>query len=220
MEKNAIKAFKELVEVADILNSQDGCPWDLKQTFTSLSRYVLEEAHEVVDAVHHSDDQHILEELGDLFYTVVFYGKVAERENRFQLADIINHLREKLIRRHPHVFGTIQIEHEDEIAMHWERIKKEEKRGKILGPFEDIPKDLPALSRASKVVKRIVKDHPELLLSRDSDHLGEAFIELIYQCQKDGHDPETLLRQTLAKYEQRFIAAKKAEGDLKAWEQS
>ena len=204
MEKNANKAFSDLVEVIDILNSENGCPWDLKQTFESLSRYVLEEAHEVVDAVHHGNDPHILEELGDLFYTVIFYGKVAERENRFHLADIIESLRQKLIRRHPHVFGDIKIEHEDEITHLWEQIKKQEKSGVSSSPFDDIPKNLPALSRAAKVIKRIRKQIPELLDTSASDDLGEAFIELINRCQEQGHDPETILRQTIAKYEQNF----------------
>ena len=204
MEKNANKAFSDLVEVADILNSENGCPWDIKQTFESLSRYVLEEAHEVVDAVHHSHDPHILEELGDLFYTVIFYGKVAERENRFHLADIIESLRQKLIRRHPHVFGDIKIEHEDEITHLWEQIKKQEKSGKPTGPFDDIPKNLPALSRAAKVIKRIRKQNPKLLDTPSQDNLGDEFIDLINRCQDAGHDPETLLRKTLAKYEQAF----------------
>ncbi len=204
MEKNANQAFSDLVEVADILNSEDGCPWDIKQTFESLSRYVLEEAHEVVDAVHHGNDPHTLEELGDLFYTVIFYGKVAERENRFHLADIIETLRKKLIRRHPHVFGDIKIENDDEITHLWEQIKKEERKGQISGPFDDIPKNLPALARAAKVIKRIRRQNPDLLDAPNQGDLGDAFIELINRCQEAGHDPETLLRQTLAKYEQEF----------------
>ena len=168
-----MKSFEELIKVADILNSSKGCPWDMKQTFESLTRYVLEEAHEVVDAVHHEDDQHILEELGDLFYTVVFYGKVAEREGRFTLAEIIDTLREKLIRRHPHVFGAIKLSHDDEVMVHWERIKKEEKGDKHEGPFDDIPKNMPILARVAKVLKRIKSHDPSLLAATSSDDFGE-----------------------------------------------
>ena len=205
MEKNAIEAFSELIAIADTLNGPGGCPWDHKQTFTSLSRYVLEEAHEVVDAVHHSGDDHLLEELGDLFYTVVFYAKVAERENRFQLSQIIEALCKKLVRRHPHVFGEITITEEDEIVTLWEQIKKQEKENRpSSGPFDDIPKNLPALSRAAKVIKRIRKKKPDLLPKNSSTDLGNQFIDLISRCQEAGHDPETLLRQTLADYEKRF----------------
>lgn len=197
-----MEAFDELIKVADILNSPDGCPWDIKQTFETLSRYVLEEAHEVVDAVHIGPDEHILDELGDLFYTVIFYGKVAEREGRFTLSQIIDNLREKLIRRHPHVFGDIKVENEDEVVVHWERIKKEEKKGQTGGLFDNIPKDLPILMRAAKILKRIRKHHPEVIdKTAAPDDIGERFIKLILEAQEAGIDPETALRKTLARYQ-------------------
>ena len=88
-----MKEFKDLMEVADLLNSEKGCPWDLEQTFETLLPYVLEEAHEVLEAVDEGKDEDIIEELGDLFYTVVFYAKVAEREKRFTLKEILDTLR-------------------------------------------------------------------------------------------------------------------------------
>lgn len=200
-----MESFDELVKVADILNSPGGCPWDIKQTFESLARYVLEEAHEVVDAVHHSNDPHILEELGDLFYTVIFYGKVAEREGRFTLAEIIDSLREKLIRRHPHVFGEIELSHDDEVMVHWERIKNEEKGDRKEGAFDDIPKNLPILARAAKVLKRIRKHDPNWRGQHEADDFGEQMIQLILKCQDAGQDPETLLRKSLAFYEQQHV---------------
>ena len=105
-----MKAFDELLDVARTLNGEKGCPWDIKQTFFSLQPYVIEEAHELVEAVDRGDDQEIVEELGDLLYTVVFYAKVAEREKRFTMEDILNCEKEKLIRRHPHVFGEVEAE--------------------------------------------------------------------------------------------------------------
>lgn len=194
--------FKELLEVADRLNGPDGCPWDVKQTFESLARYVLEEAHEVVDAVYNSDDEHILEELGDLFYTVIFYGKVAERQGRFTTDQVIEQLKNKLIRRHPHVFGDIKLEHDDDVVIHWERIKKEEKQKRpTKNLFDDIPKDLPILMRASKVIKRLRKHHPEFLPQEITENVGERFLQLVVEAQEAGIDPESALRETLAKYE-------------------
>ena len=202
MVKKSMDAFKELLEVAERLNGPDGCPWDVKQTFESLARYVLEEAHEVVDAVYNSDDEHILEELGDLFYTVIFYGKVAERQGRFTIDQIIEQLKNKLIRRHPHVFGDIKLEHDDDVVIHWERIKSQEKQKRaVKNLFDDLPKDLPILLRASKVIKRLRKHHPELLPSALTKDMGERFLQLVVEAQEAGIDPESAVREALARYE-------------------
>ena len=139
-----MKEFDDLIAVAEKLLSPEGCPWDHKQTFLSLQPYVLEEAHEVIEAVDSGEDEQIVEELGDLLYTVIFYGKLAEKEGRFATVDIIKAVKEKLIRRHPHVFGEVKVEHVDEIAQNWERIKKEEKQSRKKEPG-GIPPTLPLL---------------------------------------------------------------------------
>ncbi len=202
MIKKSRDAFAELLEVAETLNGPNGCPWDVKQNFESLAKYVLEEAHEVVDAVYNSDDEHILEELGDLFYTVIFYGMVAQREKRFTIEQILHQLKNKLIRRHPHVFGDVKLDHEDDVVAVWNKIKQEEKAKKpVKGLFDDIPKDLPILMRASKVIKRLRKHHPDQLPERFSDEIGNKFLQLIVEAQEAGVDPESALRATLAKVE-------------------
>ena len=123
--------FEELMEVAQTLNGPDGCLWDQKQTFQSLRPYVLEEAQEVVEAVDSDKNEEIIEELGDLFYTVIFYTMVAKREKRFSIQDVIETLKAKLIRRHPHVFGDAKAESMEEVIDIWNKVKKEEKKDKL-----------------------------------------------------------------------------------------
>lgn len=151
-----MKEFDELIEVADQLNSPGGCPWDHKQTFESLKPYVLEEAHEVLDAVDEGNDKELLEELGDLLYVVIFYSQVAQREKRFTLEQILDTVREKLIRRHPHVFGDKKAKNVEEVVTNWNAIKKEEKPERT-SALDGIPLNLPALMRAQKISKRLKK---------------------------------------------------------------
>ena len=125
-----MKDFSEILEILDRLMGPNGCPWDRKQTFESLRESVLEEAQEVVEAVDEGDDAHLCEELGDLLVNVVFYCKIAEKEGRFTTVDVLNGLRDKLIRRHPHVFGDAVIETEEELRAQWDRIKEEERARK------------------------------------------------------------------------------------------
>ncbi len=122
-----MKDFNEVLEILDRLMGPQGCPWDRKQTFETLRESVVEEAHEVVEAVDEGDDQHLCEELGDLLFNVVFYCKIAEKDGKFTTVDMLNGLRDKLIRRHPHVFGDAVIENEAELLVQWNRIKEEER---------------------------------------------------------------------------------------------
>src|SRR5579863_10005397 len=141
--------FDSLLRVAETLLGPGGCPWDQKQTFASLQPYVLEEAHEVIEAIDADDDGKMVEELGDLLYTVIFYGKLAEKTGRFSLVDIVNAIEEKLIRRHPHVFGEVKVEGADEVLKNWEKIKLEEKGDKRPESVLDgIPPTLPLVTRA------------------------------------------------------------------------
>ena len=125
-----MKDFSEILEILDTLMGPQGCPWDRKQTFDSLRESVVEEAQEVVEAVDEGDDAHLCEELGDLLFNVVFYCKIAEKEGKFTTANMLNTLKDKLIRRHPHVFGDAVINNEEELKAQWERIKQEERARK------------------------------------------------------------------------------------------
>src|SRR2546425_8818125 len=134
------------------LRGPGGCPWDLEQTHQSLARHLLEEAHETLEAIDEGDPGRLREELGDLLLQVVFHAEMARQEGTFDIDDVAETITAKLVRRHPHVFGDVQVDSAAEGLVNWERIKSEE-RGDHEGD-EEIPSTLPALARASKVQRR------------------------------------------------------------------
>lgn len=201
-----MESFKELVEISDILNSPKGCPWDLKQTFASLRPFILEEAHEVLEAVDKEDEAEIIEELGDLFYTVIFYAKVAEREKRFSLKDIIEGLKAKLIRRHPHVFGKEKAESMEDVVRTWNRVKSEEKKDRK-SALDGIPKTLPSLQKAQKILKKIEKGPENKNTTDDRGHqLAQQICEIVKTANEEGIDLESSFRQFLTQKENHFKA--------------
>ena len=207
--------FDSLLHVAEELLGPNGCPWDQKQTFLSLQPYVLEEAHEVIEAVDADDDRKMIEELGDLLYTIVFYGKLGERTGRFTIEEIVKSIKEKLIRRHPHVFGEVKVEDADEVVKNWEKIKEGEK-GKNKPPslLDGIPPTLPALVKAQKILKRIQRVGSSLLPKTPSAHLseeeiGSQLLQLIQRAEQSGVDAESALRRSLAELEGAFRDSEK-----------
>lgn len=208
-----MEAFDELVEVAKTLNGPGGCPWDVKQTFFSLQPYVLEEAHEVVEAVDGGKDSEIVEELGDLLYTVIFYAKIAEREQRFSLEEILCTVKDKLIRRHPHVFGEVKAETEEEVIKNWENIKKQE-AGKVnrKSLLEGIPDELPLLAKAQKMVRvfkrSTFRDLPSVE-TKAEERLAEELFDLIAQAEALEIDMESAFRRYLSAQKQSFAAFEK-----------
>lgn len=208
-----MKAFDALLEVAAKLNGPGGCPWDLKQSFFSLQPYVIEEAFEVVEAVDLNEDQKILEELGDLLYTVIFYGKIAEKEGRFTLEDVIESIKEKLIRRHPHIFGDVKVSDPDEVAQRWEKIKKEEQGNEERKSFMDgIPSGLPALLKAQKILRKMRRAKSEILKKQNpvpmtEEEIGVQMLDLILNAEDAHIDVESALRRSLCKLEEEFKAA-------------
>ncbi len=207
-----MKEFDSLLEVAERLLGPGGCPWDQKQTFFSLQPYVLEEAHEVIEAVDRGEDPQIIEELGDLLYTIVFYGKLAQMQGRFSMESIVTTVKEKLIRRHPHVFGELKVDHVDDVVKNWERIKKEEKGEQApKSKLDGIPATLAALARAQKILKRIVNSKAPVAAELSAEkkevseeEAGEAMVQLIAQAEQSGVDIESALRRALSRYETRF----------------
>ena len=201
--------FDELLKISEILNGPNGCAWDRKQNFLTLQSCVIEEAHELLEAVDENDNQKILEELGDLLYTVIFYCKVASKEDRFTLEEVIDEVREKLIRRHPHIFGDVEVKDADEVVKNWERIKKEEKnhsdRKSVL---DGIPKTLSLLIKAQKILKRIQRTDFPLVL--DSEEIGDQFLALIAKAEAQNIDAESALRRALQKKEADFRAVEKS----------
>jgi MazG family protein len=192
--------FEDLLQVSDQLMGPNGCPWDKKQTFTTLQPYVLEEAHELMEAVDEDDDKKIKEELGDLLYTIIFYGKIAEKLKRFTLSDVIEGEKEKLIRRHPHVFGgEAKAESVQDVVKTWEKVKKEENKEKGRKHFlEGIPKTLPLVQRAQKILSKIKKQ--KFPVSK-GEAIGDRLLSLIAEAEEAGVDAETELRRCLNKLE-------------------
>jgi tetrapyrrole methylase family protein / MazG family protein len=140
--------FETLARVMAKLRSPDGCPWDLEQTPEKLSRHLLEEAYETVDAIDTADWEHVAEELGDLLLQIVFQSRVAEELERFDLGVVVDGITEKLERRHPHIFGQTEVSTAEQVTVNWERIKREEEGKETRMSF---PPSLPSMMAASKV---------------------------------------------------------------------
>ncbi|PSL15543.1 ATP diphosphatase [Marinobacterium halophilum] len=227
----------DLIRLMDALRDPEtGCPWDLQQTFASIVPHTLEEAYEVADCIEREDWEHLRDELGDLLFQVVFYARLADEQKGFDLHVIIDQLVAKLIRRHPHVFpeGTLDRCGGDAVAVaqvnsNWEAIKQQERDAKARGGIlDDVPLNLPGLSRAAKLQRRAARvgfDWPDVggvldkieeeigelrqaLAQGDDDNAREEIGDLLFaQVNLARHldiDPEQALRNTNAKFERRF----------------
>lgn len=153
-------AINELLAVMAKLRSPEGCPWDREQDHQTLRRHAVEEVYELIDAIEAHDDHEMAEELGDLLLQVVFHCQLASERGAFDFEKVTQLIVEKLIRRHPHVFGEIKVKNVDEVWANWEKIKKAEKDGtkhERASALDGIPKHLPALARAEKLVKKARK---------------------------------------------------------------
>lgn len=217
--------------MGQLRDPETGCPWDLKQTFSTIVPHTLEEAYEVADAIEQQDFSELEKELGDLLFQVIFYSQLGKEEKKFDFDSVVAAVCEKLIRRHPHVFGDTTLATDDEIKANWENEKAKERAAKNdddnLSILADIPKNLPALSQAAKIQKRCAHvgfDWPDKFqvfdkieeevaevkeeLEHDSDGLAEELGDLLFAvvnlCRHAKQDPETLLRQANQKFSKRF----------------
>lgn len=155
-------AINDLLKVMARLRSPTGCPWDREQTHRTLRRHAIEEVYELIDAIEAEDDHEMAEELGDLLLQVVFHCQMAKERGAFDFEKVARHLVDKLVRRHPHVFGSTKVKDVDEVWANWEKIKRAEKEGtrhERPSALDGIPKHLPALLRAEKLVKKARKAH-------------------------------------------------------------
>jgi len=153
-------AINGLLKVMAKLRSPTGCPWDREQSHLTLRRHAIEEVYELIDSIEAGDDHEMAEELGDLLLQVVFHCQLARERGAFDFEKVTRHLVDKLIRRHPHVFGTTKVKDVDEVWANWETIKRAEKTGthrERKSAFDGIPKHLPALLRAEKLLKKAHK---------------------------------------------------------------
>lgn len=212
--------FDELVRITDHLLGPNGCPWDREQTLKLTRAGVLEEVCELIEAIDLEDAHHIREELGDLMFNAIFLCRLAEKEGVCHMQEVLHEVNEKLIRRHPHVWGEVKMENAEDLLKQWETIKQGEK-GKThrKSALDGIPKGLPALSRAYKAIKKISKTGFEGFSQRaDSspeEALGDELLALVFKAQKVGIDPEQALRGKLARLEKDFRQFEGAtKGDL------
>jgi XTP/dITP diphosphohydrolase len=206
--RRAAAALADAVVVMARLRSEGGCPWDLEQTHGSLKVHLLEEAHEVLEAIDAGDlGAGLEEELGDILLQVLFHSRIAEQEGRFDVAGVAEGLTAKLVGRHPHVFGDATVAGAGEVVERWETIKRAEKeRG---GPFDDIPRSLPGLLAAYKTQKRAAslgfssgaRDAADRARAAvDAGDIGEALFWIVALARARGLDPETALLERLARF--------------------
>lgn len=157
-DEDAGTKFSALLALMAKLRSEDGCPWDQEQTHASLRRYIIEEAYELVEAVEEQDDDALVEELGDVLLQVVFHAQIASETGRFAMADVIAGLSDKLIRRHPHVFGDVQADDAEAVLRTWDEAKRRERAGaKPESLLASVPRSLPALMEAEKIQQRAAR---------------------------------------------------------------
>ena len=201
--------FLSLMDVIDTLLSEQGCPWDRKQTLLSMRKSLLEEAYEVIEAIDDGEKSALVDELGDLLFNGLFLCRLAEKEEKGTLSEALQCIKEKLIRRHPHIFKTCNDLTSDEVLKQWEEIKKEEypERQNL---FDGISKALPSLLRAQKVLKTLAsKNHPlkmEISEEKVSEEvIGKQFLELTAKAMHSGIDAEQALRGALHSLEKRAL---------------
>jgi ATP diphosphatase len=210
---------------------QSGCPWDIEQTFHSIAPYTVEEAYEVADAIERGDMKELAEELGDLLFQVVFHAQMAEEQGLFHFDDIVTAISEKLIRRHPHVFGNANIATAEEQTTAWEEHKAQERqqKGNQQSALNGIAKTLPGLTRAAKLQKRaanvgfdwqtiepvfdkLAEEAEELRVEleqnaawdRVEDEIGDVLFTVVNIARHAQIDPELAIRRANAKFEARF----------------
>ena len=227
--------LERLLEIMRRLRGPGGCPWDQKQSSDSIKMYAIEEAYELVEAIESGSVSALEEELGDLLLQVVFHSQMQSEEGRFDFEDVARGISEKLVRRHPHVFGDTPVSDADEVLSNWDAIKKQEKAGKgesvsDASMLAGVPKSLPALLRAHEVQKRAAragfdwerekdvldKLEEELAEVRDAvaaqneralrEELGDLLFSGVNICRFFGFNAEELLRENVRKFERRFAA--------------
>jgi XTP/dITP diphosphohydrolase len=208
--KKSRSALKDLLTIMAALRSPQGCPWDREQTHMTLRTHAIEEVYELMDAIEAGDDHEMIEELGDLLLQVVFHAQLAKERGLFDFEQIARAQADKLLRRHPHVFGDSDAKTVDEVWIQWDKIKKAEKEGthrERTSAFDGIPKHLPALMRAEKLTKKARK--AKLLESGKARRLtekkmGEELFRLAEYAQNKGWSAEDLLRAEANRREKRW----------------
>jgi len=201
--------IRQLQEVMAILRSPDGCPWDREQDHRTLRFHAVEEVYELLDAIEAGDESEVVEELGDLLLQVVFHCQLGNERGAFDLATVAQRVVDKLVRRHPHVFGDVTVANVGEVWANWDRIKRAEKAGtraERASALDGVPRHLPALLKAEKLVKKARKAGLLAAKGRATGRggrrgLGAVLFELVMDAQARGWSAEELLRDESARRE-------------------
>lgn len=173
-----LQAFGRLLDIMDELRLK--CPWDQKQTFQSLRYLTIEETYELGDAILNNDLEEIKKELGDVLLHIVFYAKIGSETDSFDIADVANEISEKLIYRHPHIYGDVEVKDEEEVKKNWEKLKLKEGKDSVL---EGVPKSLPALVKANRIQDKVAGvgfdwEKPEQVWAKVQEELAELNVEI------------------------------------------
>lgn len=223
-----MKKFQELIDIVAALRDPDtGCPWDAAQTHESLVSNFIEELYEVVEAIKEQDDEALCEELGDLMLHLVFQAQIARERKAFEMEDVLGGIIDKLVRRHPHVFGDLSVADAEGVKMNWERLKKVEKTDRE-SVLDGVPKSMPALIQAHRtqekaasvgfdwpdlppVLAKIDEEREELYEALETndmeaikDELGDLLFSIVNLARKLGIDAEAALKGTTRKFYSRF----------------
>ena len=184
--KEQLAAFNRLLDIMDELREK--CPWDKKQTLESLRHLTIEETYELADAILENDLQEVKKELGDVLLHIVFYAKIGSEKNAFDIGDVANSISDKLIHRHPHIYGDVVVENEEDVKRNWEQLKLKEGKNSVL---EGVPKNLPAVVKASRIQEKVAGvgfdwEKPEQVWEKVQEELTELNEEI-----KEGNKENT-----------------------------
>ena len=224
------RSFDELVQLMTRLRGPDGCPWDRKQTLPDLKPFVIEEAYEVVDAIDRDDRAALLEEVGDLLLEAVFLTEITREEGTFDVYDSITAIHDKLVRRHPHVFGDAEAKDAEQVLVNWEKLKQDERKAENKSLLAGVPQSLPALLKASRLTEKAsrvgfdwrrtedvfakldeeIAELREAVASGDASHVHEEIGDLLFTianiARKVNVNAEEALQSTNRKFMSRFQA--------------
>ena len=219
-----LSQFATLIDIIARLRSPDGCPWDRKQTHASMRENLLEECYEVLEALDKGDSSKLCEELGDLLMQVVMHAQIAAESGEFELGDVIKNISAKLIRRHPHVFGSLKVKNADEVLLNWEVLKKKEREADA-SMLDNVPKHMPALAYSQELQCRVARvgfdwEDLEGVIDKLAEEVGEfrrseseeekeaEFGDLLFTlaniARRLGINLEAALRQANRRFYQRF----------------
>ena len=224
--EDAARAFVDFVEVVRCLRAPGGCPWDREQTPATLKPFIVEESYEVIDAIDSGNQAEVCEELGDLLLQIALQAQIASENGDFDIADVARGITAKLIHRHPHVFGDVEVDGSGEVLKNWEQLKQQEKTGR--GLFDGLPSQLPVLQRAARigekagrvgfdwadaaaVREKVAEELAELDAAVDGDdpraiehELGDLLFAVAQWARHLGLAPEEALRASCSRFQGRF----------------